>query len=97
MGAAQAMFFSFFASLRNWRAFAVYGIVIALAGLMVSLGGDRSGHSHAWQCGRLRAGMLVLMIALLPTIFASFITVTDIFQDDPEPPPITLADLPAEV
>src|SRR5712691_3321818 len=33
MGAAQSLFYSFFAVWRNWRAFVVYGAALALAGL----------------------------------------------------------------
>src|SRR6266545_7406187 len=33
MGAVQALFYSFFAVWRNWRAFVVYGAALALAGL----------------------------------------------------------------
>src|SRR5438094_9392625 len=32
IGAAQSLFYSFFAVLRNWRAFFVYGAVLAPAG-----------------------------------------------------------------
>src|SRR5439155_20066733 len=32
IGAAQSLFYSFFAVWRNWRAFFVYGAVLALAG-----------------------------------------------------------------
>src|SRR2546426_1972388 len=34
IGAAQSLFYSFFAVLRNWRAFFVYGVVLALAGVV---------------------------------------------------------------
>src|SRR2546425_13001470 len=37
IGAAQSLFYSFFAVLRNWRAFVVYGAALALAG--AGLGG----------------------------------------------------------
>jgi hypothetical protein len=98
MGAAQSMFYSFFASLRNWRAFAVYGIVIALAGLVVSLAVTILAIAMRGNAGVLRAAMLVLTILLLPTLFASFYySYRDIFQDEPEALPAGPADDPAEV
>jgi len=74
MGAGQALFYSFFASLLNWRAFLGYGLVTALVTvvvpfLLLSLLLLASG-------GALRVGALGLvfpvLLLLLPTIFASF-------------------------
>lgn len=72
MSAAKALFFSFFATLINWRAFLVYGAVAAsvsvlipfllLTALTLAFGGGPP----------LSALMLLLLIVLLPTLFASF-------------------------
>lgn len=74
MGAAQSLFYSFFASLLNWRAFLGYGLAatlvtvvipfVVLSGLLLASG------------GKLRFGVVALvfplLIILLPTLFASF-------------------------
>ena len=72
--AAKALFFSFFASLINWRAFLVYGAGAALVlfvlpsaillGAMLAAGGE----------GRaaLLGVLLPFLLMLLPTLFASF-------------------------
>jgi hypothetical protein len=72
MGAAQAMFYSFFASLRNWRAFALYGIVIAIASLLFSLLITVLAVASGGNTAVMRGLMLGLTIGLLPTIFSSF-------------------------
>ena len=92
MGAAQSMFYSFFASLRNWRAFAMYGIVIAVAGLIFSLAITVMAVAFRGNTAVMRGLMLGLTIGLLPTIFASFYySYQDIFgtegEDTMQPPP----------
>lgn len=74
VGAVKALFFSFVACVMNWRALLVYGLVSLLAivalayGLLavVSLGSD--GAPRAVPL----AFLLVVVILLLPTLFASF-------------------------
>lgn len=70
--ALKAMFFSFFACLRNWRPFLVYAIAVAvcgvlLPGLIIALLGALSP---------LLASLLALPLplVLLPVLFASFYT-----------------------
>lgn len=75
--AAQALFYSFFATLRNWRAFAAYGLALAvlsvvcsitlfLLGLLVrALLGDKSENAFLLV-------MLPVMLSFVPTLFASF-------------------------
>lgn len=74
LGAAQALFYSFFACLVNWRAFLGYGIatgaltlavpVIVLTALMLVAGGE----VHP---GGMTLAFPLLML-LLPVLFASF-------------------------
>ena len=72
MGIAQALFYSFFASLRNWRAFTVYGLAL-FGGLMLLstclavLGLSMGGREQA-----LRGAMLGLLLVMLPAVTASF-------------------------
>jgi len=75
--AAQALFYSFFATLRNWRAFAAYGLALAvlsvicsitlfLLGMLVhGLLGDKSENAFLLV-------MLPVMLSYVPTLFASF-------------------------
>jgi hypothetical protein len=70
-GAAKALFFSFFACVMNWRAFAAYGAVVAgvLFGvlfLLMSLVAHISGGLPAI------AFVFPLLLVMLPTLFASF-------------------------
>jgi hypothetical protein len=72
-GAAKALFFSFFACLMNWRAFLVYGVLVAalmvavplavLALPLALLGGEKA---------RMAPLVLPLVVLMLPTLFASF-------------------------
>ena len=72
-GAAKALFFSFFACLMNWRAFLVYGALVAalmvavplavLALPLALLGGEKA---------RMAPLVLPLVVLMLPTLFASF-------------------------
>jgi hypothetical protein len=86
-GALKALFFSFAASMMNWRAFLGYGAVTAIVTLVVpfavltalALFAD-GGHIPV-------AGfVLPLMILLLPTLFASFYaSYRDVFGYDAAP------------
>jgi hypothetical protein len=88
MGAVQSMFYSFFASLRNWRAFAVYGMVIAISALVISLAVTVLAVAARGSPGALRGVMLGLTVGLLPTIFASFYySYKDIFGTEGDVPP----------
>jgi hypothetical protein len=85
MGPGKAMFYSFFASFRNWRAFAVYGIVVAVAGLVMSLAVTLLAIAAQGNPSVLSTAMLVLTIVFLPTLFASFYySYRDVFQEDSE-------------
>ena len=72
MGAAKALFFSFFAGLRNWRAFLLYGAVLAFAGatlsmLLVVTAATLRGHPEL-----LRLGMIAAVLVTMPMLFGSF-------------------------
>ena len=88
--AMQALFYSFFAALRNWRAFLAYGLAVmvlsafcsfvlfALALLVRSALGSSSQNAFVMV-------MLPVMLTYVPTLFASFYaSYRDVF---PEPEP----------
>jgi hypothetical protein len=87
MSPGKAMFYSFFACLRNWRSFAVYsvalfamlfvlGLVLAIIALVFRVPPNSLGFN------------LGAALVLLPTMFASFyVAYRDIFpEDEPAPP-----------
>src|SRR5450830_1123144 len=75
--AVQALFYSFFASMRNWRAFLAYGFAVVLLGLICSLTlfvlalllrgllGDKSQNAFLLV-------VLPVILTYVPTLFASF-------------------------
>jgi len=95
MGAAKALFFSFFAGWRNWRAFLVYGALLVLAAalfsvLLVSVAVMVRGHP-----GMLRAGLLAAILVTMPILFGSFYAAyRDVFP--PDVPSVPGAGPPAE-
>jgi hypothetical protein len=83
IGAAQSLFYSFFAVLRNWRAFVVYGAVITLAGLLILM--SVGVLSLLLQADPGLAQSLVLVLAF-PTLFASFYaSYRDVFPENAIP------------
>ena len=97
MPAFQALFYSLFAALRNWRAFLAYGVAVVLLGLICSFAlfvlalllrgllGDKSQDA-------LLLVVLPVMLTYVPTLFASFYaSYRDIF-----PPPEAEADVEAQ-
>jgi len=74
MGAAQALFYSFFASLLNWRAFLGYGLAATLVTVVMPF--LALGVLLLVSGGKLKFGVMALvfplLIILLPTLFASF-------------------------
>lgn len=88
MSAAKALFYSFFASLRNWRAFLVYGVAVAVVaglapGVAFSLLAVAARGSQA--AGSVMSILaLVVVVILLPTLYASFYaSYRDVFADQP--------------
>jgi len=99
--AFQALFYSLFATLRNWRAFLAYSVAVLLLGLVCSfvlfllallmrgLLGDNSQNA-------LLLLVLPVMLTYVPTLFASFYaSYRDIFPPpDAAPAVATVADVP---
>jgi len=78
----KALFFSFVACLRNWRAFVVYAISIVLAGaLLPGLFVGMLGSMFASMASLLSVVFTVLIVlVLLPTVYASFyVSYRDVF------------------
>jgi hypothetical protein len=74
MAPPQALFYSFFASLMNWRAFLAYGTAVAcvmfvLPTVLLTLLLFVSGGALRVQPMAL---VLPLLLIMLPTLFASF-------------------------
>jgi hypothetical protein len=88
MPAVKALFFSFFACLRNWRPFLVYGLGVAL--ISAILPGIVLGIVGAASPPLLRmvavAMSLPLLFVFVPTLFASFyVSYRDVFVQTAEP------------
>jgi hypothetical protein len=88
MSAAKALFFSFFASLRNWRAFLVYGVAVAIvAGLLPGVAFSMLAvavRGAQGAAGVMSTVALVVVVILLPTLYASFYaSYRDVFADQP--------------
>jgi hypothetical protein len=88
MPAAKALFFSFFASLRNWRAFFVYGLAVAVvAGLLPGVAFSMltvAVRGAQGAAGVMSMVALVVVVILLPTLYASFYaSYRDVFADQP--------------
>jgi len=85
-GAAKALFFSFAASMMNWRAFLAYGAVMALLTLLVPFL-IVSAFAVAGAAAPPAAVIIFpLAILLLPTLFASFYaSYRDVFGYDAAP------------
>ena len=89
LSAVKALFFSFFASLINWRAFLAYGagaaIVLFILPAAVALGAMLLSGGTARTV--LLSAMLPFLLMLLPTLFASFYaSYRDVFGGREEPP-----------
>lgn len=71
LGAAKALFFSLAASVMNWRAFLIYGAV--MAAITLALPFMLVQALALAGAGRIGPGIVLpLVIVLLPTLFASF-------------------------
>ena len=84
--ASKALFFSFVACMRNWRAFVVYVISLVLAGaLLPSLLVGVLGSVFAGLAGLASVALTMLIIlVLLPTVYASFyVSYRDVFVAPP--------------
>src|SRR5712671_3465414 len=86
IGAAQSLFYSFFAVLRNWRAFFVYGAILALAGTVFLVTVTVAAVLMQGKVQVLRSLALILILVSLPTVFASFYaSYRDIFPENAVP------------
>lgn len=83
LGVAQAMFYSFFASVRNWRAFLCYGLAL-FAGLMaVSILIALLGVVAGVGVPAMRGAMLGLALVMMPAVTCSFYySYQDIFPSE---------------
>jgi hypothetical protein len=81
MGALQSLFYSFFAVWRNWRAFAVYGAVLVLVGVvLLTVLGLVAALTR--QNDAVSVVLLVLTVFLMPTGFASsYASYRDVFPE----------------
>ncbi len=74
MNPGKALFYSFFATLLNWRAFLAYGAVAAA--VMLAIPFALLSALIVLSGGALKLGVMALvfplLVALLPTLFASF-------------------------
>jgi hypothetical protein len=87
MPAPKALFFSFFAALRNWRAFLVYGFAGAAALALVTV---LIFNAHRVQAGPQIVPTLVflLLVAFIPVYYATaYASYRDVFPEGGEPAP----------
>lgn len=92
VSAGKSLFFSFVASWRNWRAFAMYGLVLALVGAVLpGLILIIAGMISESLLGILSVALRMLLIFVLaPVMVASvYLSYRDVFEtrDPAEPPP----------
>lgn len=88
MPAPKALFFSFFAALRNWRAFLVYGsAAVLVAGVVPGVAFSLlalAARGAQGAGGLMSVLALVVVVILLPTLYASFYaSYRDVFADQP--------------
>jgi hypothetical protein len=86
MGTAQSLFYSFFAVWRNWRAFCVYGAVLALASVGFLLAATLAALTTHGHVQTLRFLALLSTLLTLPILFGSFYaSYRDVFPDNTLP------------
>src|SRR6267142_1854903 len=86
IGAVQSLFYSFFAVLRNWRAFLVYGTILALAWAAFLVAVAVAAVLMQGKVQVLRSLALILTLVSLPTVLASFYaSYRDIFPENAVP------------
>ena len=96
IGAAQSLFYSFFAVWRNWRAFMVYGAALFLAGALFMTTVTILAVMMQGQIQVLRSLALIFTLLTLPTLFASFYaSYRDVFPENavPAEPPSNAGNL----
>ena len=86
IGAAQSLFYSFFAVWRNWRAFSVYGAVLFLASTFFLIAIKVLALQMRGNVQLVQSFALVFTLLTLPTLFASFYaSYRDIFPENAVP------------
>lgn len=86
IGAAQSLFYSFFAVWRNWRAFFVYGAVLAVAGAIFLMMLMLAALLVQGKMEVLHPLALILTLVSWPTLFASsYASYRDIFPENAVP------------
>ena len=86
IGAAQSLFYSFFAVWRNWRAFFVYGAVLALAGAVFLVILTFAAFLLQERMQVVHSLALILTLLSWPTLFASlYASYRDIFPENAVP------------
>jgi hypothetical protein len=86
MSAAKALFFSFFAGLRNWRAFLLYAAVLFLIGAALSVVLVTASVLLRGHPDLLRLGLIAAVLVTMPTLFGSFYAAyRDVFPHDDAP------------
>ena len=89
LGVSQSLFYSFFASLRNWRVFGIYGLIVFGGVMTASLAIAVAGVSAGVGLGVMRTMMLALILIMMPSVTCSFyFSYLDIFPP-PEDEPVT--------
>lgn len=85
----KALFFSFVACWRNWRAFLVYSLAAAAFGLpLLILAAFALLGASVGPAGSLQILFIIAILVLAPVYFASFyFTYSDVFNPAPAEPP----------
>jgi hypothetical protein len=99
LGAAQSLFYSFFAALRNWRAFLIYGLGLGVIGgiapavvLIIALA---VRPASPLLSGVLIYSVVPAVLMLVPTLFASFYSSYDDIFSEPAATPEPAGDKPS--
>jgi hypothetical protein len=83
IGAAQSLFYSFFAVWRNWRAFLVYGAVVTFVGSALLMA---VGLLALLMHGDPNLAQSLALVLTFPTLFASFYaSYRDVFPENAVP------------
>jgi hypothetical protein len=86
MTPGKALFFSFFATLRNWRAFTVYGAMLGFFAIMLTVLLAMFAVLGGGSIEVVRLAGLLLTVLGMPILFASFYACyRDIFPQQPSP------------
>ena len=88
MGAGKALFFSFFACLRNWRALSVYFLAVTLFAMFIAMFVAMFAVLSGGNPNAARGFLLAATIMMMPTLFGSFYAAyLEIFRPAPAPTP----------